>query len=143
MLLFVSNHQDLSNRIKHEKSESIRKNDQLELDQLFKKMEAKGKQIAMIRHHMKTEAESPPSTARSHLLTSPHHTGRRLKIGPQEIEVVTTIRAPPTSRSARRGGGASPPPTAVVETKRNAQLDLLRKVKNLQYTLQKDDLQWD
>lgn len=145
-IYFFSNHQDLSNRIKQETSESIRKNDELELAHLFKKMEAKGKQIAMIRHHMKVETESPPSTARSPLHTSPHHTGGRLKIGPQEIEVVTTIRAPPpttTSRSARRNDGASPPATAVMETKRNAHLDLLRKVQKLQYTLQKDDLQWD
>uniref|UniRef100_A0A7M5WZE8 Uncharacterized protein n=1 Tax=Clytia hemisphaerica TaxID=252671 RepID=A0A7M5WZE8_9CNID len=121
-------HRQLSERIEVEENELLRQSDEKELSLIYDKLESKGKQISMIREVLKS---SPQSKVAPTGASKQHTSGGKLRLGPQEIEVVTTIRAPTKTSTARS------------ETKGNTNLDLLKKVRKLQYTLQKEDLKWD
>lgn len=128
ILLSFREHRQLSERIEVEENEILRRSDEKDLSQLYNKLEAKGKQISMIREVLKSSSQTNVAPASA---PKQHSSGSKLKLGPQEIEVVTTIRAPMKTSTARS------------DTKGNTNLDLLKKVRKLQYTLQKDDLKWD
>ncbi|XP_066912494.1 centrosomal protein of 57 kDa-like [Clytia hemisphaerica] len=124
----VEEHRQLSERIEVEENELLRQSDEKELSLIYNKLESKGKQISMIREVLKS---SPQSKVAPTAASKQHTSSGKLRLGPQEIEVVTTIRAPTKTSTARS------------ETKGNTNLDLLKKVRKLQYTLQKEDLKWD
>lgn len=88
-------------------------------------METKGRQINMIREHMRTHL----SKSRKKSQRKADGTKNRLNInGPQEVEVVTTIRTKGNKHCSENPG----------QTKR----EVLHKVQKLQTTLRKDDLKW-
>ena len=88
-------------------------------------METKGRQINMIREHMRTHLNKSRKKSQG----KADSTKNRLNINEsQEVEVVTTIRT-----KGNKHSGENP-----MQTKR----DVLHKVQKLQTTLRKDDLKW-
>ena len=91
------------------------------MERVVQQMETKGKQIHVIRDHMKKLKEKKKIAKRKEK--------NEITVGgSQEVEVVTTIRTK---------GNKSP------EVKTNPKLDMLKKVQKLQSTLRKDDLNWE
>lgn len=88
-------------------------------------MEIKGRQINMIREHMRTHLNKSRKKSQRKADSTKNHLNIN---GPQEVEVVTTIRTKGNKHSSEN-------PT---QTKR----EVLHKVQKLQTTLRKDDLKW-
>jgi hypothetical protein len=123
-VIFFREHQALSERLQYQDSTTMKQNHEREFVRAHEKMEMKGKQITMIRDVLKANP----------VLHSPRQpSNRAAKLRPQEIYVTNAIKGPKTSKQA----------TDTRTININENLELLKKVKKLQYTLQKDDLKWD
>lgn len=121
ILLYTREHRTLVTRLQEERPPVVLKDLKRDLDRVIERMETKGKQINTIRDLLKN---TPATSARS-----ANGVNNRISVGSGEVEVVTTIR------SARR--------KSALDVKTNKNLEFLKDVKKLQYTLQKDDLKWE
>ncbi|XP_078699716.1 centrosomal protein of 57 kDa-like isoform X7 [Branchiostoma floridae x Branchiostoma belcheri] len=124
-------HQDLTRQIRQADNTLGREDLERELEQLVKKMEAKGEQIAKLRKH-KTQLKKDRSRSRSADMKS---VAIPLSDQTSEVQVVTTVTT--------KGSGAAPIRVVrnpgQVEVKRK----MLKDMQTLQTSLRRDDLYWD
>ncbi|XP_078618120.1 centrosomal protein of 57 kDa-like isoform X6 [Branchiostoma floridae x Branchiostoma japonicum] len=124
-------HQDLTQQIREAEDTLGREDLERELEQLVKRMEAKGEQIAKLRKHkMQLKKHKPrPRSADVKSVAIP------LSEQASEVQVVTTVTT--------KGGGAAPIRVVrnpgQVEVKRR----MLKDMQTLQTSLRRDDLYWD
>lgn len=114
-------------KLDRETSDALRNNNEKKLAKIIRKMESKGQQISTIREFLESSTNLPQRK-------SFHGSNNRVTLGSQEIEVVTTIRAPKNGR---------PSTASAVELRTNKNLELLKKAQKLQCQLQKNDLKWE
>ncbi|XP_019629275.1 PREDICTED: centrosomal protein of 57 kDa-like isoform X11 [Branchiostoma belcheri] len=124
-------HQDLTRQIRQADNTLGREDLERELEQLVKRMEAKGEQIAKLRKH-KTQLKKDRSRSRSADMKS---VAIPLSDQTSEVQVVTTVTT--------KGSGAAPVRVVrnpgQVEVKRK----MLKDMQTLQTSLRRDDLYWD
>ncbi|XP_066275765.1 centrosomal protein of 57 kDa-like isoform X2 [Branchiostoma lanceolatum] len=124
-------HQDLTQQIREAEDTLGREDLERELEQLVRRMEAKGEQIAKLRKHkmqLKKHKSKPRSAdVKSVAIPMTEHAS--------EVQVVTTVTT--------KGNGAAPIKVVrnpgQVEVKRR----MLKDMQTLQTSLRRDDLYWD
>ncbi|CAH1225580.1 CEP57 [Branchiostoma lanceolatum] len=124
-------HQDLTQQIREAEDTLGREDLERELEQLVRRMEAKGEQIAKLRKHkmqLKKHKSKPRSAdVKSVAIPMTEHAS--------EVQVVTTVTT--------KGSGAAPIKVVrnpgQVEVKRR----MLKDMQTLQTSLRRDDLYWD
>lgn len=102
-------------------------------------METKGKQIHVIRDHIKTMKGKQKRVKPKHEKSVKEGKNQNLITvnNGQEVEVVTTIRTKDPKRIS-----ATTTTATTTSNKVNSNREMLRNVQKLQTTLRKDDLKW-
>lgn len=137
-----SEHQELGRQINETEDLVIREDLERELEHLVKRMEAKGEQIAMVKHQLNKRSEQrtrPKYRPQPHVHIRPRSASARLPASGGEVEVITTVKtkgskgvfAEVENRVLKPG----------ISAEKN--LKVLKGMQNLQSSLTKDDLHWD
>ncbi|XP_031563451.1 centrosomal protein of 57 kDa-like [Actinia tenebrosa] len=136
-------HQELGRQINETDDLVIREDLERELEHLVKRMEAKGEQIAMVKHQINKRSEQrtrPKYRPQPHVHVRPRSASARLPASGGEIEVVTTVKTK-GSKGVFAGVENRIPQKPGVNADKN--LKVLKGMQNLQSSLTKDDLHWD
>ena len=115
-----------------------------ELGHIVNRLENKMEQIQVVKRLLRTKKKTKQSekSGSSRIATPIPRDG--------EVRVVTTVKSKPTAGTSRRGTSHGFDSTssgsnddAVSKTSSQESLQVLRKMKKLQNTLQRDDLSWN
>ena len=117
-----------------------------ELHQLVERLESKMEQIQVVRHMLSAskrqgKAKSKPGCGGGGHQVRPH-SSTQVRI-PQdgEVEIVTTVKSKPRQKLAQDHCHSSD--SGGSRSSSQESLQMLRKMKQIQQTLQRDDLSWN
>jgi len=130
-------HREISSRLTELDEPNLISDYERELERVVERMETKGKQIHVIRDHIKTIKGKQKRIKPKHEKSEKEAKNQNLITvnNGQEVEVVTTIRTKDPKR-------ISATTTTTTSNKVNSNREMLRNVQKLQTTLRKDDLKW-